>query len=356
MFSQQKAARHHNSQLHTQTMTSIKTAFDFLIAQQFNKHENLLEETRRFEGIAQSYDYYEPNNRRALKGTIIFIHGMALAGNRDPRQINVCRSLAAAGYRVLAPDIEDIRKINIRSENIYQVSDVIRVAASDRSITENGKVALFAPSFSAGMSLVAASLPEINNLVSSMCLIGAFADMAETILHIIDNENADPYAQHIMLYNFIEGVLGKNPEIKQALWLSIEDNWYQREQSQLDKYIKTLSEKKQQHIQKILHDKEYQLEIAYKVMKDQMRLTEELRTINRVNGLKAATLLVHGKDDNVIPATQSDKLFQKMIEFGKTARVLKTPVISHGDTSIGLSMFPEISKLVAAFGWYFKHI
>ncbi|HQI18008.1 MAG TPA: transcriptional regulator, partial [Leptospiraceae bacterium] len=60
--------------------------------------------------------------------------------------------------------------------------------------------------------------------------------------------------------------------------------------------------------------------------------------------------------DNVIPKEESEKLDRAFREAGTETQLCVTPLISHGDGSIGLSAAPQAWKLASAMGSFFSAI
>ncbi|HQI21205.1 MAG TPA: alpha/beta hydrolase, partial [Leptospiraceae bacterium] len=65
--------------------------------------------------------------------------------------------------------------------------------------------------------------------------------------------------------------------------------------------------------------------------------------------------LIHGCDDNVVPASESRQLHEKFQLLGATSRLILTPLISHGDSRRHLSDLPAAWQLAAGFAFFFKN-
>ncbi|WP_207796216.1 hypothetical protein [Leptospira ellisii] len=68
--------------------------------------------------------------------------------------------------------------------------------------------------------------------------------------------------------------------------------------------------------------------------------------------------LIHGVSDNVVPASESGLILERLRERDvpeDRSKLVLTPLISHGDIGITLRTLPAIFKLLAGFAFFFRH-
>lgn len=291
------------------------------------------------------------------RGTIVFIHGMSLLGNKDPRQIKVCSSLAKAGFIVIAPDFKEIRQTQITEksqENLVRLSQAI---LEKKELCPTGKISFFAPSFSAAIAIRASAHKALQKKVGAICSVGTFAHVDHVIRFVLQNENSDDYARLIILKNFIELAIGKNPTVKKALELKIEDNWHRRavEEQKFPKFLLKLTKKEQNKIKDLVENRKVAQKYFHTFLPKIEDLSRKINPYLVLDNLSCAVLLLHGKNDNVIPSHESLFLYQELKKRNIPAKLLVTSYISHGDNKISFAKLKELISVIKAFSWYFGY-
>ena len=76
------------------------------------------------------FDYYQHYQR--VKGTLIFVHGMAKLGKDDPRVVQLAESIARTGYRVIVPDLPSIRSLEIHKGQEDEVFSRLELLCEDQ--------------------------------------------------------------------------------------------------------------------------------------------------------------------------------------------------------------------------------
>jgi len=79
----------------------------------------------RFEtaGRLHSGDLYTPGGGEAALAAMVLVPGVAPAGKDDPRLVMFAATLARARFRVLVPDIENLRALRVRPEDAGAIAD-----------------------------------------------------------------------------------------------------------------------------------------------------------------------------------------------------------------------------------------
>ena len=72
---------------------------------------------------------------------------MSPKGKADKRIQALCQALSGPGYRVVAPEIESIRKLRDLSVPNRQDLTLLIGIANDRSMSPSGQIGVFAPHF-----------------------------------------------------------------------------------------------------------------------------------------------------------------------------------------------------------------
>ncbi|MBI3395186.1 MAG: hypothetical protein HY042_05080, partial [Spirochaetia bacterium] len=284
-----------------------------------------------------------------------------MRGYRDPRMNNVCRALAGVGYTAVAPSYADIKNLLVTSETVDEIADSIVRIAGNADLTPMGKMGLFSASFTAGPCLIAAASDQAAHLVSSVCTIGTVGAVDSTVGFLLGHTgDIDDYGTMIMFYNFIRDSIGaqKSRRLEKAFEIATYDNGLRREVPLLPDYLKTLTKQERSIFAGIRDSREVRLSHFAKIRTSRhfKTLEKNLAVDKRVRGMQAAVTLIHGIDDNVVPPSESEHLHKTFGTLGVRSKLTLTPLISHGDASIGPSMIKEIYELATAFAFFFAHI
>lgn len=333
---------------------SLLNSLQFLISSQMGRfgRVNIYEKDIKLAEETTVAEVYEPEKR--IRGTILFVHGMALLGNCDPRQMDVCRALARCGFRVVSPDFPEIRNVTVSYNTVENIVAAILNITADSELCPAHRIGLFAPSFSGSLGLIAASRKETAGYISSICTVGPFADLDALVQFLFRQSGCDPFAKMVIQYNFLPGTLEDSENISSAVFTAIEDDWYKREHPQLPEKLNTLNPRERELFDRLFNDPEFALENALKIADVYKDLKQAINVVSHVDYMQAPVFLVHGKDDDVIPPSESVKLAEVLRE--KTdVKLLITPFISHGDSSVKVNMLPELIELIRGFAFFFKY-
>ncbi len=300
---------------------------------------------------------YLPRARRS-RGTILAVHGMAAMANRDPRMAGVCRAFAACGYTVIAPIYGDIASFTITFRTVKSIAGTITALSGDKSLCPAGRVSLFAPSFSGGMALLAASMPETAGVVDSICVVGSYGNVASAVRYLLGRQDIDDYGRLIILHNFIGHAPGVSKKIPGALRSAILDNGLKRDIPLLPQRLSRLNEGERAVINRLFSDPGFRMIQWSRIVEESgkvKRLLKALSVVGNMKGLSAPVTLIHGAEDRVIPPAESLKIRDCLTVHGVRNRLLITPLIGHGDVKFGPGALREAFRLARTFAFFFKH-
>ncbi len=299
-------------------------------------------------------DTYTP--KKHSLGTIVTINGLAPLGNRDPRFIIVNKSLCKLGYTVVSPFYDEICDYKISLRNIDDIKDSILFISGRKDLAPNGKVSIFAPSFSGSLSLIAASDTEIANKINSICTIGAYANVSDIIGNLFANQELDEYGRMILLLNFLPISIGKNDSLFKAIRLAVLDNYFKNKDNLLQPHYEKMKKVDRDFFERLKNDPEFRMQhwdiVVKKGGKNRILLTA-LSVMTYIDSLKLPILLIHGATDDVVPASESSMLYEQLKKRGIDTKLCITTLISHGDTGFTLKTLLEVPRLIASFSYFF---
>lgn len=279
-------------------------------------------------------------NRR---GAILIVHGMTLRGIQDPRMENLGRAFASAGFAVYAPQFPEVAALRITEETSRKAAQAGEWIARQ----EKERIGLFSASFSAGISLVAACR-DIPHFITSVCTVGTLGHADTTLEFLMGQEGIDDYGTLIVLWNFIS----MPPGVREALYIAASDNGLERSPADLPGFLEKLTPDDRSLFLRYRTDRPFRMKEwhAFAATEAYRALDRQISPLAYARTVPFRTVLIHGEDDNVIPASESKQLFDAMKAHGNDVRLLTTPLISHGHGSFGPGAVFHAVKLASAFG------
>ncbi|MEO1170596.1 MAG: prolyl oligopeptidase family serine peptidase, partial [Myxococcota bacterium] len=280
----------------------------------------------RANGERIDVDIYEPRSERF--GTVAMIHGMNSRGHRDPRVLVASQALASVGLRVFAPRLPEVGQAVITMRSVERISDVLHFAATE----SREPVSVFAPSFSAAMSLIASTREYAGDAVASVFAMGTYSDPETVIRFLLEDPHAHPYGRLIVLKNFLHRAVGPIPEIEAVLNDVIVALGLRRIEEGHYPQLARLPADQRQLVERLLTDHDFRVAHAERMAgNDYDHLLERLSVSRRASAIKGPVTLFHGEGDDVIPPQESIQLAQLLERQGVDVHLDVSPLISHGD-------------------------
>jgi esterase/lipase len=306
--------------------------------------------------------YLPPEAKRRANGknqkALIFIHGMTPRGQRDERMIHLSRILAGLGLIVVVPRLQEVADLYIKVDSTRRIAEIIKIVAGDKTLCPTGRVGMLAPSFSGTLALSTAGRDDVAHLLSSLCTIGPAADMLNCLDFFMGRPDADPYGYMIIFKNFLHFSVGGRKKLAQAMGIAAEDDGMHRKDQErlLPDFLETMSKKDRELFDDLLNSRETRLEHWAAIRPKLAKHLEGFIPLEVLANVRSPLTLVHGIDDNVIAPDQSELLYTECQKLGKRAKLIITPLISHGDHSVRLSMIKDAYDLAGGFGHFIENM
>lgn len=283
----------------------------------------------------------------APRRTVVLTAGVHAEGIDEPRLVKLAGDLAATGIGVVTPELPDLLQYRITPRLPDLIEDAAAWTAGQPGIAPDGRVGLVGISFAGGLSIVAAGRPAVAPRVAFTVSFGGHGDLARVLRYLCTGVQADgtsrpphDYGVVIILLNAADRLLP--PEDVEPLRHGI------------------LTFLRASHIDMVDHTR------ARLVFDEAIALEAGLapaaaRLLHLVNTRDVAALgpillphvegfaadpalsperspaprspvfLLHGADDNVIPAIESARLAENLAARGTPVRLLVTPLITHAE-------------------------
>jgi pimeloyl-ACP methyl ester carboxylesterase len=121
--------------------------------------------------VERAADLYEPQQQRAA---IVVAPGLGRHGRRDVRLVALAGALTSAGYRVLVPDVPNFQAQRVAADDSAVLADALRYMLEKQG--ESGTVSIAAISYAVGPAVLAAMEPDIAPRVSAIAAVGGYYD------------------------------------------------------------------------------------------------------------------------------------------------------------------------------------
>lgn len=297
----------------------------------------------------------------AARGAVLLVPGVHAGGIEEPRLVGFAEDLAARGFIIVTAELPDLKQYLITPRSTDMIEDAARWLSEQRNLAPDGRVGLIGISFGGGLSIVAAGRPSIRDRVAFVLSFGGHGDLPRTLRYLCTGVLADGGAHPPHDYGVVIILLG------------VADRMVPADQvTRLRDGIRTFLEAS--HVDMV--DKARARTIFDRAQAMAAAMPEPSRSLmTAVNDRDVAGLgprllphvealgadptlspvdapaplapvfLLHGADDNVIPALESTRLADHLRPH-TAVRVLLTPLITHAEVNRPAD-WGEIWKLVS---------
>ena len=270
-------------------------------------------------GRSHTGDLYLPAEGKPLAG-IVLVPGAVPNGKDDARLVAFATSLARARFAVLAPELPGFRQLQIRPTDVREVADAFAYLASRPDLAPGGRAGIGAFSYAVGPALLAAMGPDIREQVRFIVSVGGYYDLARAVSYF-----STGYFQHEGRWYYLKPddygkmvfVKSSQPYLRDPRDREILDAMVQSKLANIDADIASLAPGLGED-GRAIYELVSNLDPARTPQLMQALPPEVLGGIaaltlsdKDLRGLKARLLLVHGKNDNLIPYPESIELAQK---------------------------------------------
>lgn len=126
-------------------------------------------------------DLYQPGGGEAVRGGIVLVPGLTPKGRNDPRIVAFASTLARGGFSVLVPDLLPMRSYIATASDAQPIADAICHLSDQASDLPLGVTAV---SFALGPAILALFEPQARGRTSFVLGIGGYYDMPALITFI----------------------------------------------------------------------------------------------------------------------------------------------------------------------------
>ncbi len=258
-------------------------------------------------------DLYRPGD--TALAALVLVPGAAPEGKDDPRLVAVAMSLARVRFLVLVPEIANLRDLEVRPADAGAVADALRHLAA-RPDAPPGARGLVAISYAAGPAVLAALEPDLGAQVDFLVAVGGYYDIEALVTFFTTGRyrtapdrpwqaaTPNPYGRWI----FLRGNAGRLEVSRDRALLR---EMARRKLNDLAAPIDDLAARlgpEGRSVHALLQNRDPEAvpgliaRLPPDVRRDMRGLDPKRRDLST---LGADAILIHGRDDAVIPYTES---------------------------------------------------
>jgi dienelactone hydrolase len=275
----------------------------------------------------------------------LLVSGVHRDGIDEPRLITLARELAAAGVIVLTPEIDDLINYRLTARVTDTIEDVGRWMATRPARFGGGKIGIIGVSFSGGLSIVAAGRPALRDRVAYALSFGGHGNLPRVLRYLCTGAGSwrppHDYALAVLLHQAAElavpadqvAALRRGVELfLEASALSRTDVQEARRRYDAARSLERELDEPSATLLKYVNDRNV-ASLGSRLVPYLDRLGQDpALSPDRSPPPAAPVYLLHGADDNVIPATEAGLLAEHLK--GKTrVRLLISPFLTHVDVA-----------------------
>jgi hypothetical protein len=128
------------------------------------------------DGRANSGDLYLPADG-APEAAVVLVPGAVPEGKDHERLVDLATTLARVRFAVLTPELRGYRDLEIRPDQVREVADAFRYLAQRGDLSPDGRAGIGAFSFAVGPAVLAALEDDIRGRVRFVFGVGGYHDL-----------------------------------------------------------------------------------------------------------------------------------------------------------------------------------
>ncbi len=270
------------------------------------------------EGRASTGDLYLPGDR--VEAALVLVPGAAVNGKDDPTFVAFAESLARARFAVLVPEIANLRQLKVRATDARKIADAVRhlagFAPQGEVEGEGAPVGIAAVSYAVGPAVMAAATPDAGPLVRFVAAVGGYYDLEAVITFFTAGvfragpdepwQSATPNAYGKWVFLRSNSDFISLPRDRRLL-LEMAERKLRDLEAEVSDLAAGLSPEGRS-VYTLLENRDPE-KVTQLIGTLPARVREEIRALDLKNldlgRVSARILLVHGRDDRIIPYSES---------------------------------------------------
>lgn len=304
------------------------------------------------DGRRQSGDIYlSPDG--ALAG-VVLVPGVAPAGRNDTRLVALATTLARLRFAVLVPDLPGPRRFMVRSSDAREVADAFRYLLSRAELAPGRTAGFIGISYAAGPVMLGALEPDVVDHVGFVLALGGYYSLRSAVTFFTTGYHRaesgewrylDPHPYAKAVFTISNASLLERPADRGTLAA------YGRQLLDPPEFMNEVSAASLAPDARALYTLVANTDRRrVNALIDDLspRIRNELDGINPAvhdfSRLGAQVLLVHGRDDDIIPYSESIE-FAAALRPGQ-AKLFLVDGVAHADVRVTAQDIPQLMRAV----------
>jgi dienelactone hydrolase len=278
---------------------------------------------------------------------VLVVPGVHAGGIDEPRMVQFARDLASMGRSVIAAELPDLKEYRITPRTTDMIEDAAMWLATRSGLSQDGRIGMAGISFAGGLSIVAATRTPLQHHVAFVLSFGGHGDLSRTLEYLCTGVQPDgrrrpphDYGVTIILLGVAQHLVPPSQvtplrsAILAFLHASHVDMW-DKTQAQVEfTKAKQLAESLEEPARTLMnYVNTRDVGTLGPLVLPHTRVMGEDPSLSPARGPAPIfpVYLLHGIDDNVIPAAESVLLAQTFREHGVDVHQLATPLVTHAE-------------------------
>jgi hypothetical protein len=299
-----------------------------------------------------SAQFYTPEN---FSRTVLLIPGIHSAGIEEPRLRALAHELAATGVNVMTMALPDLQRYHISPDATDTIEDTVLWLARQSRWAPDGRVGVLGVSFAGGLAVAAASRPSMRDTLAYVVSFGGHGDLQRVMRYLATGEEATieglvnppphDYGVAVILYGLADRGVVPQTQVEE-LRRGVETFLLASQQSMVDQVKANRTFKDAREFENTLPEpsRTYMKYVNDRATKKLGAVLEHhLKQLGADDPALSADLatqvppmpiyLMHGDEDNVIPAAESAMLYRYLQSKGADVHLLLTRVVTHAEVN-----------------------
>lgn len=262
-------------------------------------------------------DLYRPV--AGAEAALVLVPGMSPEGRNDPRLVAFATSLARARFTVLVPDIANLRALRVSATDAEAIADAVRYLARRSGDRRGQPIGIAAISYAAGPALIAALAEDVRGRVGFVIAVGGYYDIEALVTFFTTgyfreepnepwrHQAPNAYGKWLFVRSNAERMTA---HADRAALAEMAERKLADPAAPIDDLVARLGPEGLRVHALLTNEMPDRVPALIAALPDALRAEMAALDLKRrdLSRLQAELILVHGRDDKIIPYTESKAL------------------------------------------------
>lgn len=281
---------------------------------------------------------------------LVLAHGVHYQGIDEKRLVPFARELARAGRVVVTPELDDLIDYRITARGADTIADSVLWLSRRHDRVSDERVGVLGFSFAGGLSLVAASRPELAGKLEFVTSVGGHHDLERVLRFLMSDEVETPrgkehmqaheYGLVVLVYGHLDRFVD---EPDRAVMRDALRHWLHEDRPQAlasASLVRTASGERLYTLLESSRLRELRPQLE-EILAERKSELARLSPHGRLADIRAPVYLLHGSADSVIPPSETE---WGGLELGTAEhQALVSPLLEHVEVSRHAGLGEEIA-------------